>query len=131
MNFRFDNDRPIYIQLVEQLKLWIVSGTLQPGVRLPSVRDLALSSKVNPNTMQKALVELENQGFIYTERTNGKFVTTNQELIECVKKELAKKNAQSYLFAMSTLGISKKEAIIYLQEEGEENNGITRIQTGI
>lgn len=72
MNFIFDNDRPIYIQLVEQLKQQIVSGKGKTGERLLSVRELAILTKVNPNTMQKALVELENEKLIYTERTNGK-----------------------------------------------------------
>lgn len=80
MNFIFDNDRPIYIQLVEQLKQYIVSARLKPGERLPSVRDLAMESKVNPNTMQKALSELEDDKLIYTERTNGKFVTDDSRV---------------------------------------------------
>lgn len=118
MNFIFDNDRPIYIQLVEQLKLYIVSGILPLGSRLPSVREFAIQTQVNPNTMQKALIELENQNLIFTERTNGKFVTNNQELIENVKKELAIQKVQTYLEDMKKLGISKKDAIRYLQEIG-------------
>ena len=82
MDYIFDNERPIYIQLVEKIRLEIVSGKLKSGERLPSVRELALISRVNPNTMQKALAELEDEGLIYTERTNGKFVTDNKELIE-------------------------------------------------
>ena len=78
MNFIFDNDRPIYIQLVEQLKEYIVSGTFKAGEKLPSVREFAMQIKVNPNTVQKALAEIENQKLIYTERTNGKFVTENK-----------------------------------------------------
>ena len=77
MVFEFNNEQPIYIQLVEQLKIKIISGKLPSGERLPSVRELALMTKVNPNTMQKALAELEETGLIYTERTNGKFVTTD------------------------------------------------------
>ena len=87
MDYIFDNDRPIYVQLVEKLRIEIISGKLKSGERLPSVRELALTVRVNPNTMQIALVELENEGLIYTERTNGKFVTKNEELIEKVKKE--------------------------------------------
>ena len=85
MRFDFDNNVPIYIQLVEQLKIYIISGKLNPGDRLPSVRDLALQTKVNPNTMQKALGELEDLKLIYTERTNGKFVTNDQKLIDKYK----------------------------------------------
>lgn len=120
VNFNFDNDRPIYIQLVEQLKLFIISGSFAPGEKIPSVRDLASESKVNPNTMQKALVELENQGLVYTERTNGKFVTTNEKLIQKEKKTFAKEKADLYLKGMNTLGFSKEEAIKHLQEYGKE-----------
>ena len=115
MNFIFDNDRPIYIQLVEQLKQYIIAGEIKPGERLPSVRELALQVKVNPNTVQKALVELENQKLIYTERTNGKFVTENEGLIENIKEELASKKVQKYFEDMNKLGINRYEAITYLQ----------------
>ena len=115
MNFIFDNDRPIYIQLVEQLKECIVAGKFKAGEKLPSVREFAMQIKVNPNTVQKALAEIENQKLIYTERTNGKFVTENEELIENVKKELANQKVQRYFQDMNKLGINKEEAITYLQ----------------
>ena len=118
MNFIFDNDRPIYIQLVEQLKEYIVAGKFKAGEKLPSVRDFAMQIKVNPNTIQKALAEIENQKLIYTERTNGKFVTENEELIENVKKELANQKVQKYFQDMNKLGIDKEDAIAYLQELG-------------
>ena len=89
MDYIFDNERPIYIQLVEMIRIDIVSGKFKKGQKLPSVRELALIMKVNPNTMQKALVELEDETLIYTERTNGKYVTEDEELIENAKKELA------------------------------------------
>ena len=118
MDYIFDNERPIYVQLVEKIRIEIVSEKLKPGDRLPSVRELALIAKVNPNTMQKALVELENMGLIFTERTNGKFVTTNKELIEEIKKELAKEKVENYIKSMQSIGITYKEAIKYLQELG-------------
>lgn len=118
MDYIFDNDRPIYIQLVEMLKTAIISEHFKSGEKLPSVRELALTAKVNPNTMQKALAELENQGLIYTERTNGKFVTQNTELIEVMKKELAQEKVNDFLKAMKNIGITYKDAIIYLQELG-------------
>ena len=90
MNYIFDNERPIYIQLVEIIRIEIVSGKFKKGQRMPSVRELALIMKVNPNTMQKALAELENEQLIYTERTNGKYVTEDEELIEKIKRKLAK-----------------------------------------
>ena len=81
MEYIFNNDKPIYLQLLENIRIEIVSGILKPGDRLLSVRELALKMKVNPNTLQKALAELENEGLIYTERTNGKFVTNDTNLI--------------------------------------------------
>lgn len=118
MDYIFDNERPIYIQLVEKIKAKIVSEELKQGERIPSVRELALTAKVNPNTMQKALVELEDEGLIYTERTNGKFVTNNKALIDKIKKELAKKKVDNYLENMKNIGIEYDEAIMYLQELG-------------
>lgn len=114
----FDNDRPIYIQLVEMLKVEIISGKLKLGERLLSVRELAMKARVNPNTMQKALVELENCGLIYTERTNGKFVTQDNKLIEKMKKELANEKVNNYLNDMKNIGVTYEEAIVYLQELG-------------
>ena len=120
MEYIFDNERPIYIQLVEKLKAQIVSGELKRSERIPSVRELALTARVNPNTMQKALTELENEGLVYTERTNGKFVTNNRELIEQLKKELAKEKVNNYLSNMKNIGIGYEEALKYLQEYGKE-----------
>lgn len=120
MSFEFDNNIPIYIQLVEQLKIHIISGSLKSGERLPSVRDLALQNKVNPNTMQKALVELEELGLIYTERTNGKFVTDNKKLIEKIKREYAFDIAKKYFNSMREIGIDRNEAIKYLENIGDD-----------
>ena len=94
---------------------------------MPSVRELAIIARVNPNTMQKALVELENEGLVYTERTNGKFVTKNQELINQTKKELAKEKVEKYLNDMKNIGITYQEAKKYLQELGGENDGTSRM----
>lgn len=121
MNYIFDNERPIYIQLVEQLRIEIVSGKLKQGERIPSVRELALITKVNPNTMQKALAELEEEKLIYTERTNGKFVTQDTKLIEKTRKKLAKEQTNNYIKSMESLGLSYEEAVKYLQEIGESS----------
>lgn len=118
LDYIFDNERPIYIQLVEKIRLEIVSGKLSSGDRIPSVRELALTMKVNPNTMQKALIELENEKLIYTERTNGKYVTKDQKLIEKIKKELAKEKVNEYIKNMDNIGISFEESLRYLQELG-------------
>ena len=114
----FDNVRPIYIQLVEKLKIAIISGEFSPGSKLPSVRDFALKVKVNPNTLQKALTELENEKLIYTERTNGKYVTEDIKVLEKAKKELAKEKVKAYISDMNNLGITFEDSIKYLQELG-------------
>lgn len=122
MLFEFDNNIPIYIQLVEQITINIISGGLAPGERLPSVRDLAFDTKVNPNTMQKALAELEEMGLIFTERTNGKFVTTDVNLIEQIRKEYADMQTRRYLKNMSRLGFDVSATVEYIDKtEGEQN----------
>ena len=121
MNFTFDNDRPIYTQLAHQIKVLIVSGNIEPGEKLPSVRDFALKCKVNPNTMQKSLTALEEEKLIFTERTNGKYVTNDTKLIEKIKKELANEKVQIYLAEMENLGFTKENAINYFHEEEGKN----------
>ena len=121
MEYIFDNERPIYIQLVEMIRINIVSGKFKKGQKLPSVRELALAMKVNPNTMQKALAELEDEKLIYTERTNGKYVTEDEKLIEKIKKQLAQEKVNNYLNSMKDIGISYEIAVKYLQELGGQN----------
>lgn len=120
MNFIFDNDRPIYLQLVEQLERYIVIGELKPGDKLPSVRELASRSKVNPNTMQKALTELENMGLIYTERTNGKYVTCDEKLVKERSVKSAYEKSLKYLNDMRELGYTDASTIAYLKKIGEK-----------
>ena len=117
MNINFDNERPIYLQLVEQITIYIISGKLKPGERLLSVRDLAIMYKVNPNTMQKALTELEDNKLIYTERTNGKYVTTDEKLIKRYKDNYAKELSINYFKSMESIGFSKEETINYIKGE--------------
>lgn len=118
MNFEFDNTIPIYIQLVEQIKIYIISGNIKPGDRLPSVRELALKIQVNPNTVQKALSELEDLKLIYTERTNGKFVTEDQELINKLRLEYASELSKKYLSSMKDIGFNKSDVIEHLKKIG-------------
>lgn len=114
MNLIFDNNIPIYIQIVEKIKIDIISGKLISGERLPSVREFALQMKVNPNTIQRALSELEELGLIYTERTNGKFVTDNIKLIKKYKEEYAMKISREFFNSMNNIGLSKEEMLEYL-----------------
>lgn len=128
MNCFFDNERPIYLQIVDEIKFEIVSGKLMSGNRIPSVRELAIKVKVNPNTMQRALTELENEGLIYTERTNGKFVTQDKKKIENLKKKMMKEKANNYFKDMKNIGVSFEEALECLKElEGEIDNGTIRM----
>ncbi len=115
MEFTFDNNIPIYIQLLEYMKIYLISGVFKCGEKLPSVRDFAITFKVNPNTMQKALAELESMKLIYTERTNGKYVTNDQELINKLKDEYAMTLAKSYYMGMKKIGLGKADSIKYLE----------------
>ncbi len=124
MNVNFDNNIPIYIQLLDYMKIYIISDFFSCGSKLPSVRDLANMFKVNPNTMQKALTELEDLKLIYTERTNGKYVTKNKKTIEKVKNEYAKEIANKYFESMNKIGIDKARAINYLYERKIEDGTI-------
>ncbi len=119
MEFVFDNNIPIYIQLLDYLKIYLISGVFKSGEKLPSVREFATTFKVNPNTMQKALSELESMKLIYTERTNGKFVTEDKELIEKLKDEYALTLAKSYFQGMKRIGLGKAESIKYLERIDE------------
>ena len=123
MEWNFRSDQPIYAQLVEQIEQGIVSGAFPPGGRLPSVRDLAMEAGVNPNTMQRALQELERDGMVYSQRTAGRFVTEDAAIIERTKGAFAEKLIRSFLDGMSRLGYSREEILALLQEEKEEQNG--------
>lgn len=114
---KFDNDKPIYKQLVEQLKIAIVNNEYKLGEKIPSVRDYALMLKVNPNTISKALVELEENQLIITKRTNGKFVTENKDIIKKIKHELACESINKFIMDMENLNISRKEAINLIKGE--------------
>ena len=117
MEYQFTNDKPIYLQLMDYFKAQIISGELPEGSRLDSVRDLAVKAQVNPNTMQKALSELERMGLVRTERTSGRFITDDKEMIKNMKKEVAENEIQAFLERMKALGFDKSEVIKILEEE--------------
>ena len=120
MNFTFTTQRPIYIQLADEIKNRIVSGTYCADERLPSVRDFAKEFSVNPNTMQKALLELEKDEIIYTERTNGKFVSSQKEMSQQLKQELATNIVKEYINQMVKLGYSAAEAEEFILKYGRK-----------
>ncbi len=118
MKFDFDNSRPIYLQIVEQLELYIISGKIPPGGRLPSVRDLANIAQVNTNTMQRALAELEDMKLIMTERTNGKFVTDNAKLLAKHRDKYAQITVKKFFENMKSLGFDDETTIKYIKQGG-------------
>lgn len=111
MPWNLDNDRPIYLQLMERIQHDIISGVYQPGDKLPSVRDLAVEASVNPNTMQKALSELERCGLVYSQRTSGRFITDNTEMIKEMRSELALEHIRSFFGQMRKLGFSDEDTL--------------------
>ena len=115
MEMTFDNNIPIYIQVLEYMKIYLISGVFKCGERLPSVREFSTTFKVNQKTKKKALSELESMELIYTERTNGKYVTQNTELIEKLKDEYANTLAKSYFQGMKRIGLGKADSIKYLE----------------
>ena len=121
MKWSFSNDAPIYAQLVEQIKAGIVAGAFPPGERLPSVRDLGTEAGVNPNTMQRALAQLESEGLVFSQRTAGRFVTGDEERIGNVKRDLAQRHIRAFMEAMRKLDISREETMALLHAAyGEE-----------
>jgi GntR family transcriptional regulator len=120
MKWNLNSDRPIYAQLMEQITQSIVSGEFRPGEKLPSVRDLAQDAAVNPNTMQKALAELERNGLVYTQRTAGRFITEDKEMLEKVRKELAAEQIQMFFEKMNQLGFSREETIALIENTTKE-----------
>ena len=127
MDWRFQADAPIYTQLIAQIKRGIVTGAFPAGGRLPSVRDLATEAGVNPNTMQRALAELERDGLVYSQRTAGRFVTEDKEMIEKAKRALAQSHIQSFLEQMASLGFDREEIVTLVRQGGEEDGHGDRI----
>ena len=109
MAWEFEQDKPIYIQIVKKIELGILSGDYQPGSKLDSVRELAALAGVNPNTMQKALQELENKRLVYSQRTSGRFITQDEAVIGRLRRKLAGLKIISFMENMNKLGYSIDE----------------------
>ncbi|MCL2226404.1 MAG: GntR family transcriptional regulator [Oscillospiraceae bacterium] len=121
MTWNFTPDRPIYLQLQEQIKLAIISGLHPPGGKLPAVRELAEEASVNPNTVQRALTELERDGLVYANRTSGRFVTEETKVIEKTKSEMAMELVEAFLSKMASIGYDRKEtAAMIANTRGKE-----------
>lgn len=109
MSWTFDNNKPIYLQIMEKMKLQIVSHQLEPNQQLPTVRELASEAGVNPNTIQRALSDLERDGFVYSKRTIGRFVTEDQELLTQSRKQLSEEQLEQFISSMTQFGYQKEE----------------------
>ena len=120
MSWVLDSGRPIYLQIVERLELSIVSGQFKPGDKVPSVRELAVEAGVNPNTMQKAMVELERQGLVHSERTSGRFITEDEAMITQVREELSMEQIQEFMERMNKMGFDGEEIVTLLQKTMRE-----------
>ncbi len=120
MTWNLDNNIPIYLQIMERIQRDIISGRYRPGDKLPSVRELAVEAAVNPNTMQKALSELERGGLVYSQRTSGRFITEDEELLKELKKERAGRYLAEFVENMYNLGLKDDEILTLLNEKLKE-----------
>lgn len=119
MPFKFSNDKPIFLQLAELIKSEIISGKYQSGDKIPSVRDFAFEFQVNPNTVQKALQILEDEGLISTDRTNGKFVADSKKQIEQQKIKTIKQEIDLFFERMQAFGLEINEIKELITKKGE------------
>lgn len=123
MSWNLSNDRPIYLQILETLEMRIVSGTYRSGEKLPSVRELAAEAEVNPNTMQKAMSEMERTGIITTMRTSGRVITEDKDMIKDLRKTMAEEQIKDFLGKMEKLGFAKDEIVGLMSDEIKNSTG--------
>ena len=123
MDFKIQSSRPIWQQLTEQLRQRIVTGVYPPGSRFPAVRELASEAGVNPNTMQRAMSQLETDELVITNRTLGRTVTDKTEVLEELRKRMARERTEEYFGDMKALGYDRSEAAEMAQRERENGNG--------
>ena len=112
----FDITKPIYLQIMEHIKISLANGNYAPGDKVPSVRDLALEFEVNPNTVQKALTELEREGLLRSERTSGRFVTDDEKRITTLKKDITEALVKEFVFSMKEYGINADDIVKYVND---------------
>ena len=119
---QFQSTQPIYLQIMERIKKEIVSEKLLPQQQLPTVRDLALQYQVNPNTDQRALSELERLNLVKSDRTVGRFVSDDLELIQSLKKQMIMEKVETFVNEIEQLKVSQEESINYINQAFEERN---------
>ena len=120
MPWKFNGSEPIYLQIADEVIMRMISGQYAPGSKLPSVRELAVEAGVNPNTMQKALTELERIGLLYSQRTNGRFVTEDEQMMAEARESMAMEQIQKFLIGMKQLGFEKEEILNMIRDMKEE-----------
>ena len=120
MSWNLNSERPIYAQIMERITMDIISSIYAPGAKLPSVRDLAQEAGVNPNTMQKALSELERTGLLFSQRTSGRFITEDLAMIEKTKEDLASIQIKEFLEKMEHIGFTKESTIQLIEKMRRE-----------
>ncbi|HBV87199.1 MAG TPA: GntR family transcriptional regulator [Desulfosporosinus sp.] len=120
MPWDLKSDRPIYTQLIEQIELMIFSGAYPLGSKLPSVRDMAQEAAVNPNTMQRALAKLEEDGLIITHRTSGRTITEDGQMIQIAKTKLAQEQISEFLEKMKLMGFEQTEILTIIDSMVKE-----------
>ena len=108
MEWKFSDDVPIYLQIIEMMKTDIVSGKYKSGDRLPAVRDLAMEAGVNPNTVQRAYAELERKGLVQSERTSGRFVSIDEKKIQELRKDLSEQSIREFFAKLRKLGMEDR-----------------------
>ena len=121
MVWKFNDEQPIYQQIISQIKERIVAGEWKAGDKLKSVRELALEAGVNPNTMQKALAELEREGLVYSQRTAGRFVSDNKEKTDWLQEEMTMECIKTFVAQMEKMGYKKEQIIEMLNKYISEN----------
>lgn len=115
MDWNFEEGRPIYSQIVEQMKIRIANGDFQPGDRIPPVREIAVEAGVNPNTMQRAMAQLEREGLLYSVRTRGRFVTEEESVLSELKQMLGRQYIQKMVESLEQLGMNDQDILQAVQ----------------
>ena len=120
MEWNLDDSRPIWPQLKEQLLREIIAGRYAMGGPFPTVRDLSEDAGVNRNTMQRAMADLEADGFLITNRTAGRVVTTDENLIGEMKRKLAEQNVEKFIGEMAAIGYTAEDVVEMIKEKEEK-----------
>lgn len=118
----FDSNTPIYLQLVKLFTIRIAGGQWNTGDRVVSVRDLAVEYQVNPNTVQRALAEIERQGLVYTERTSGRFITRENAVVQAARSRLVDTEVANFVKQMKQLGYSREQCLVLVEETMKKEN---------